>query len=548
MAIQESLQLGVAHHQAGRLEEARQLYEQVVAEQPDNANAIELLGILASQAGRHDQAVELIRRAVGLNPGVAHYHDNLGMALTAAGQPDQAIVSHRRAIALKPEFAAAHLHLANALNAGGRLTEAVAAFRRAVRCQPTCVDAHYNLGRCLFSQDRFAESEAAYRSALAVQPDHADALNNLGACLCAQGRLEEGMAMYRQALAIRPDFPDALNNLGNACRANGKLEEAKAYFQRTIAQQPDHALAHWNHGLALLSQGQYERGWPEYEWRWRVKDFKLRRDLNLPLWDGGELGGRTILIYAEQGVGDAMQFVRYLPEVARRGGKIVLLCHVQTHRLFAGLGGVAQLVGLDAPPPPYDVQCPLISLPRLMGTTLANIPNRVPYLKAPAALVEQWRARLPDDRRPRVGLCWANRPNPPDRCPEPDEWAPLAELNNVCFHGLQKPIAGDALPPLPPGLQVWDGSSNLGDFADTAALIANMDLVVSVDTAVAHLAGAMGKPVWVPLKFVPDWRWLLGRNDSPWYPTMRLFRQPSLVDWHTPVGQIAAALKALSRK
>jgi len=266
------------------------------------------------------------------------------------------------------------------------------------------------------------------------------------------------------------------------------------------------------------------------------------------MWDGGELNGKRIVLHNEQGFGDVIQFVRYIPQVLKRGGRISLSCEPVLHRLFQQQNWpIEHHIAFGQAQPEYDVQCPLMSLPLVLGTTLQTIPANVPYLSADAELAQRWKSRLPDDNRLKVGIAWANKPAPPNRCPPPRLWSELGYIPGLWFCSLQKPVRG-IMPPAPGDLKVTDWSDELADFADTAALIENLDLVISVDTAVPHLAGAMGKPVWVPLKYVPDWRWMLKREDSPWYPSMRLFRQSRLDDWDTPMSRITEELRKLVEK
>jgi hypothetical protein len=313
-------------------------------------------------------------------------------------------------------------------------------------------------------------------------------------------------------------------------------------------------MGHWNLALMLLTHGDFERGWREYEWRWRVRELNMEFKAAGPQWDGSDLAGRQILLFAEQGLGDAIQFVRYIPQVSQRGGKIALAVQGELIRLLRGTGGdrneisrsVETWVAFGEETPGYDVYCPLLTLPKVFGTTLSNIPADTPYLFADEAMAAQWKSRMPSDDRLKVGLVWAGRPkhiNDRNRSIAAGKLAPLARAENVWFCSLQKgPIAR---PEDRPPFELADWTSELNDFADTAALIANLDLVICADTAVAHLAGAMGKRVWVLIPYLPDWRWMLDRTDSPWYPTMRLFRQPRPGDWETVMQQVATELNSL---
>jgi hypothetical protein len=314
-----------------------------------------------------------------------------------------------------------------------------------------------------------------------------------------------------------------------------------------VSLRTDYAEAHWNLALTLLLNSNLPEGWREFEWRLKIPEIVAPRDFSQPGWNGSDLRGKTILVHDEQGFGDAIQFARYLPMVAERGGNIILGCARETAGLFQTMPAIGRVLTSGQPMPGFDAHVPLLSLPLMFGTTLSTIPAKVPYLTAPAEGVENWRRKIgAGDGRVRVGLAWAGRPthkNDPRRSMRLDQFAPLANIKSVCFYSLQKGEAARQSASPPAGMQWVDWTDDLHDFADTAGLVANLDLVICVDTAVAHLAGAMGKPVWVLLPFVPDWRWLLNRDDSPWYPTMRLFRQSTAGDWDGVIQRVGTALE-----
>ena len=517
LTIQQAFALAVQHHQAGRLSQAELLYRQILSQQPRNLNVLHLLGVIAAQTERHDLAVELIRQAINVNPNFPETHYNLGKALSEQGRLDEAIVAYRKAIALQPDYADAHENLANALKDSGRLEDAT----------------------------------FAYRQVIALRPNSPEALSNLGVILWEMGLLNESIAACRQAIALKPDYADAHTNLGNALSRQGRLGEAIAAHRRAIALEPDDAEPHWNLALELLVMGDLIHGWEEYEWRWKCNALRsYNRDFAQQQWDGSPLHGRAILLHAEQGIGDTLHFIRYLPMVTQLGGHPIVECQPEVQRLLQMMAGSSPVLARGSPLPHFDVHCPLLSMPKSFGTTLASIPRNVPYLNAHPADVEKWRARLAS--RPsslNVGLTWAGNPTKKDdqsRSMALAQFAPLAPVPGVRFFSLQKgPTASQTQNP-PLAMDLIDWTDELNDFADTAALIANLDLVISVDTAVAHLAGAMAKPVWTLLPFVPDWRWLRQRHDTPWYPTMRLFRQPSIGDWHAVMRQAAQALTTMN--
>ena len=582
LTVEQAFQLAVRHHQAGRLAQAEPLYRQILSRQSNHADALHNLGLIAHQVGRNDAAADLIRRAIALKPGdpAAHFnlgvalqakgnldeaisayrqaislrptyadaHSNLGVVLQARGQFDEAIVAYRAAITAKPADPEAHRNLGNAMQAKGELDEAIAAYRRAIALKPAYPQAHVNLGDALRDKGELDGAIAAYRQAIALEPGFSEAHNNLGSVLKDKGELDGAIAAYRRAIAANPSDPEAHSNLGNALRDKGKVDEAIAACRAAIALDPGYAEAHWNLALALLTHGDFSQGFDEFEWRWKWKIFP-RRDFPQPLWNGEPLAGATLLLHAEQGFGDTLQFIRYLPLVEQRGGKVIIECQPELQRVLrtaAGGSVVARGQEIGA----FDVHCPLLNLPRIFGTTPRTIPRQVPYLYADRAMVESWRSRLGGNSDSfKVGLAWAGNQahmNDRSRSMMLSAFAPLGRLPGIRFYSLQKGGQADQAKNAPEGLELIDWTNDLDDFADTAAFIANLDLVISVDTSVAHLAGAMGKPVWVMLPFAADWRWMREHEDSPWYPTMRLFRQTSIGDWESVIQRVGKILNDLA--
>lgn len=549
-SITQALQTALQHHQTGRLPQAEAGYRMVLALDPGHADALHLLGVLAAQAGRPDQAVDLIRRAIASHPAFPEAYGNLGNALKDLGKRDEAIAAYRQALALRPSYATVYRHLGDVLKDNQQLPEALAAYRQAVALAPGSAESHCNLGVALYESGDVVGAMAAYRQAIALRPNFAEALANLGTALQDAGQPDQAITAYRQAIALSPRTSSTYCNLGNALRDRKLLPEAIAAYRQSVALQPDLADAHWNLALALLMTGDLAQGWSEFEWRWRWRDFPTKpRQVAAPLWDGGDLGGKTILIHAEQGAGDTLQFIRYLPRVMQRGGRVILEVPPALPRLMAhSLSGVT-IVEQGQHVPAFDVHCPLLSLPRRFSTTWGTIPHEVPYLRVHPDNAAHWQSRLQAlPAGPKVGLVWAGNPAfRGDKARSPRRLAlyqPLAEVPNVQFVSLQKGDAAAQTRDPASGMALTDWTGDLGDFADTAALVAHLDLVICSDTAVAHLAGALGKPVWVLLPFVADWRWLLDRADSPWYPTMRLFRQQQAGDWTTLLQSVREHLAA----
>jgi len=552
ISIQQAFDLALQHDQAGRLQEAEQLYRQILARQPNHAQALHLLGVLAGRAGQKDVAVELIRRAIAFRPDYAEAHYNLGNALKDKGQLDEAIAAFRQAIALNPNLPEAHINVGNAWKDKGQLDEAIAAYRQAIALRPNYAEAHNNLGNALRIKGQLDESIAAYRQAIALRPNYPEAHINLGNAWNYKGQLDEAIAAYRQAIALRPNFAEALSNLGNVLKDNGQADEAVAAFLQAIALNPNLPEPHYNLSLSLLALGDFHQGWEEHEWRWKCKEFpSAARNFAQPRWDGCPLEGRSLLLHTEQGLGDAVQFIRYLPLAAQRGARIIIECQAELQRLFQTMSGNYQTVVRGQPLPAFDLHCPLLSLPRVFGTNFANLPQIVPYLSPDPALVEAWSRTLgAPDGQLRVGLAWAGNPLykwDRTRSVNLQQLAPFAAARGVKFYSLQKGPPGEQAKNPPVGLELVDLGPELNDFVDTAAVMSLMDLIITTDTSVPHLAGALGRSVWVMLQLVPDFRWLRDRTDSPWYPTMRLFRQPTWGDWDSVITRVVDALSQWTR-
>jgi len=482
--IRQAFEAALQHHQSGRLSEAEALYRQILAASPDHIGALQYFGVLAYQVGRSELALELIRRSLVLEPNDARAHYHLADVYRVLQRHDEAITSFRQALALEPNFPDAYNNLGLALSAQGYSEDATGAFRRAIELRPGYALAHFNLG----------------------------------ATLAAAGHADAAIAAYRRAIALRPDEPDF----------------------------------HWNLALSLLPAGQWEEGWQEYEWRVR-RPHLARPDLTAPPWNGGDITGRTLLIHQEGGFGDVLHFIRYLPMVLARGpARILFEGGAPILSLMKMQPGIAETIERGRPLPAHDFHCPLPSLPRLFQTNLQNIPARVPYLVIDPEMQSSWRRKLsgaPDQsgtRRPLlVGLNWAGSAQPADyRSRRLDTFASLARVPNVTFVSLQKGEESGQSAKAPPGLRIIDAAAEVEGFLELAALVSCLDAVATVDTAVAHLAGALAIPTWILLPTLPDFRWMHGREDSPWYPTVRLFRQQDAHSWAPPIEQMVALLQS----
>jgi tetratricopeptide (TPR) repeat protein len=539
-----------------RLKQALARSERTIAREPNDASAHLRRGLALAALGRIEAALQSYARAITLEPGYAEAHFHHGVALRELGRPAEALASQDRAIALQPDLADAHTSRANALVDLGRFDEALASYQRAVALDPNAHEAFSNMVVPLQQLQRPQAAVAAAERAVAIAPDYAIAHANLGAARFQARRLEAALASFDRAIELKPDYAGAHNNKGVALYELRRFGEAMASLDRAIALNPQFADAHLHQAMCRLAVGDFALGWPQYEWRWRTPPFaRSRHHQDTPLWLGREaLEGRTLLLHSEQGFGDTLQFCRYAADVAARGAKVVLEVQPGLERLLSGLEGVAQVVRRGAAMPPCHFRTPLMSLPWALGRFEPDA-GRGPYLSADPRDVAAWRARLGTSGKRRVGLCWAGGLRPDQfgaaaadqrRSLPLDAFAPLAEVEGVELYSLQKgpPAAqlAQALARGGDGPPIADLTAELDDFADTAALIANLDLVITCDTAIAHLAGGLGKPVWILNRFDACWRWLADRDDSPWYPSARLFRQTAPGDWAGVVQRVKAGL------
>ena len=456
-----------------------------------------------------------------------------------------AIAVYEAALRREPDRIDLLADLAATLAGLGRLAEALACWQRIVQRQPRLAAAHNNLGATLRQLQRRDEAVTAFEAALRLQPEYPEASCNLGSVLCELGRIEEGAAHLRRAVRIRPDYPKAHCNLGSALRDLGQTEAALSSFREALRLAPDFVEAHCHYGYLALRSGRLREGWESFEWRSRLPS-AVRFPVPQPVWNGGPPNGTTLLVQAEEGFGDTIQFWRYVPLLAAAGHRVVFHAQPPLMRLLSGQDSGTSVVAIGDALPVFDRHCLLLSLPRIFGTTLESIPDAVPYLRADPALVARWQQRLTGLDGLRVGLVWQGSPHyaaDERRSMRLDQLAPLAAVEGVAFVSLQKGAGPNVAPPH--GMVLHDWTDQIADFADTAALIAALDLVIGVDTAVIHLAGALGKPVWLLNRSDTCWRWLENRDDSPWYPTLRQFRQARPGDWADVVGRVQAELQRL---
>ena len=425
----------------------------------------------------------------------------------------------------------------------GDLKGAVGGYPQALLLNPSFPDPYNNLGVALRAMGRYEAAVACYRRSLGIRPGNAGLYSNLGNALRDLDRYVEAAAPHKMAVELAPDMPDAIYNLGLVLRDLGQMNDALAWFERALKRNPDHVECRWDRALTLLQMEDFEKGFPEYEWRWRLSATP-KRTFDQPRWDGSDLAGRTILLHQEQGLGDMIQFIRYAPLVKALGGTVLVECQPELARLFSTARGVDKIVIKDNRLPPFDVYAPLLSLPGILGTTLETVPAKVPYLAGPE--LHNLHLPIPVGSRLNVGIVWAGKvTHANDRrrsCPV-EHLIGLTGLPGVTFYSLQKGAAAGDLARHACEALVMDMGDKLQDFADTAVVLSQLDLVIAVDTAVVHLAGALGRPTWVLLPVTGDWRWLDGRGDNPWYPTVRPFRQESAGDWAGVMTRVQAALQ-----
>jgi tetratricopeptide (TPR) repeat protein len=540
--INADLKNAIALHQRGQLGDAEPIYRKILQAAPHHFDAQHLLGVLKHQQGRNDEAAELIAAALQQRPNEAVALANYGAVLNALRRFTETVASCDKAIALKPDYPEAFNNRGVALKELGRTEEALASYERAIELRPAYAEAFNNRGIALRELKRTTDALASYDRAIELRQTYAEAYNNRGVALAELKRFDESLISYAKAITLKRGYAEAYNNSGAALYLLKRHDEARKCYDQAIACDANYADAHWNKAQLTLLQGDFARGWTEHEWRWKI--LPAVQDFAQPLWRGDDaIAGKTILLHSEQGLGDTIQFCRYAPLVAERGAHVILEVQSPLKRLMADIPGVTQVIAKGEPRPAYDFHCPLLSLPLAFGTRLETIPPS--RLRAHAEASIDWTPRLGPNHRPRAGLAWsgsATHKRDQDRSIALRAMLPLLDIE-ATFVSLQKEVRASDAGLLKERSDILDLRDSLGDFSDTAALVSQLDLVISVDTSVAHLAGALGKPVWVLLNDVPDWRWLLGRDDSPWYPTARLFRQDATCDWDRVIARVHGALR-----
>ncbi|ANB74279.1 hypothetical protein AYM40_19335 [Paraburkholderia phytofirmans OLGA172] len=567
-------------HQAGRLDAAEPFYREALALDPAHAEALHYFGVLQHQRGDHVFAAELMGEALKLDRTDAVCWSNRGLVAAALGHPQEAMICYDQALQLQPNFADARNNFGVALQAQGAFDEAIGQYRLALAVNPSLVDTHLNLGTALNKLGRYDEALVCYQHAMALDPHSAEAHFNAGNAYDAQGDHVAAIASFERALALRGDYAEAHINLGSligklgdyagaesqyrhavalkpnptnlvclggSLGAQGRLDEEEGFYRHALALDPNYADAHQNLAWLLLKRGDYQQGWAEFAKRWRKSDYEAIAVPGVAEWHGEPLAGRRLLLVGEQGFGDHFQFLRYARVLEQLGATVDICVREPLLPLAGRIPGVHRALS-GTPDGQYDFWVPMMSVPSCVGTELSTIPADVPYVFADKAKIKAWRKRVDaaGKAKRKVGLVWSGSPtfgNDRYRSMPLAELSTLSELKDVAWYALQKGPAHDQLAGAPEAFRAHDFTADLHNFDDTAALIMNLDLVIAVDTGVAHLAAALGKPVWVLLPANSDWRWLEEHADSPWYPAMKLFRQARLGDWAPVVKRVSEELR-----
>ncbi len=574
--VRKLLQKGIKHHRAGRRGPAKACYQRGLKADPKCPQALHLLGLLAQEARQYRESIEFIERAVDLSPNDPDALNSLAESYLGLGEHERAIHYYRRLVDLRPESAVAQTQLAKTQERFGDLKAASVTYRRALALQPDSAEAHCQLAEVARQLEHYGEAKRLCEQALKLEPNRVETHCTLAGVFTEMKDLAGAVNSLRRAATLSPDSPLVALALGRYFIKCGDLTAAEASYRRAVQLDPNASLTHFRLGATLsqlgerqgawesyeralavnpqsheiishialmhLAEGNFALGWSEYEQRDSAR--RARRNFSQPQWKGEPLNGKRIFLHAEQGIGDALQSIRYIPMVAARGGKIILGIQTKLRRLLAVTEGVWKFVYEGETPPEFDCHCPLLSLPCAFGTDLNSIPGKIPYIYPSPGLVEAWRNKLQWNSL-RVGLVWGGNPKHPYelwRSIKLEQFASLTNLPGAVYYSLQMGPPARELKQVGSGIKIIDLQSEQKDFADTAAIVANLDLVISIDTSVAHLAGAMGKPVWILLHKSPDWRWLLAREDSPWYPTAHLFRQSTLGNWKDVLTRVELEL------
>ena len=540
---------GFALHELKQLGEAVASYDRAIRIKPDYAEAYSNRGLALQALKQLYAAVASYDRAISIKPNFAEAYFNRGTALQELKQFDAAVDSYDRAISIKPGNAEAYFNRGTVLQELKHSDAAVDSYDRAISIKPDYADAYYNRGLALQKIKQLDVAVVSYDQAICIKPNFAEAYANRGTALQKLNQLDAAVASYDRAISIKPDFAEVYFNRGLALHELKQLDAALASYDRAISIMPDYAEAYWDKSLTLLLNGHFGKGWELYEWRWKAKQSELKQyNFPQPLWLGAEsLKNKTILLHCEQGLGDTIQFCRYAKLVAAQEARVIFEVPKVLMGLLHGLDGVSEWIENGSSLPQFDYHCPLLSLPFAFKTSLDTIPSAQTYLYSDATKVEAWRNKLGDKTKPRVGIVWSGNA---DHKNDHNRSISLSSLlrylpNSVEYISLQKELC-DFDKMIVDSKSIRHFGEELVDYTDTAALCESMDVIISVDTSVAHLSGALGKNIWILLPYSPDWRWLLNRNDSPWYPSVKLYRQERIGDWDSVFERVKADLLLLA--
>jgi tetratricopeptide (TPR) repeat protein len=542
--------LGNAFLNSEETDEAVKCFEDALRINPDYIEACNNLGNALKNKGETERALDYYTKAIVLNPDYIPVINNLANLLKKLGRTDEAVIHYKKAISLDPGVSETYFNLADALKDLDMFDDAIEQYRQAISIRPDFAEAYSDLGNILKKIKKYDEAIENYRKAISLKPDFAEAYNNLSDTYRVLGKFSESVDLGLKAIQVKPDFESAYVNLGNIYLAQGNYNASIEQYQKAIEIRPNYPDAHYNMGLLLLLMGEFEEGWKEYGWRFKSKEIADQigyRDLGIPVWNGTPLNGRTILIMSEQGFGDQIQFARYIPLIKEMGGRVLFECHKELMPLFESFEGIDRLLEK-----PYnsdsgentDVCVQLLNLPGIFGAKLDNMLADVPYLKADPGSADKWESRF-NRASIKIGIVWAGNPkhsNEGNRSCKLSDFTLLSSIPDVELFSLQKDGMNGNYESHLSAMKVIDLGKEIGDFNDTASIIEKLDLVISVDTSVAHLAGSLGRPVWTLLPFIPDWRWMLDREDTPWYPTMKLFRQREPGDWEDVLNRVTVKL------
>ena len=578
-------QQGLDLHQHGKLNDAQNIYEKILSIQEDNFDALQLLGALFAQVKKYPQAIKFLSKAIIVDPNHAGCFSNLGISFQKLRRLEEALSSYDKAISLQADYAEAYSNrgavlqelkrfdealssydkaisikgdYAEAFNSRGTvleelkcLEEALSSYHKAISINKDFTESYYNRGNVLHKLKRLEEALSSYDKSISLHEDYAEAYSNRGLVLQDLKRLEEALSSYDKAISLHEDYAEAYSNRGTVLEELKRLDEALSSYEKAISINKDYAEAYWNSSICYLLAGNFNEGWARYEWRWQSKSISKTagiRKFSQPLWLGTEvLKDQTIFLYAEQGLGDTIQFSRYVSLVAGLGAKVVLEVQPSLVKLLSYLEGISQIISKGDKLPNFDYQCPLMSLPLAFKTELKTIPSVSKNISTDEKKVEKWQAILGEKTKPRVGIVWSGSAT------HKNDHQRSLTLSKLITHlpldyeyvSLQKEISDVDKEVLIECCKIKHFGDDLKDFTDTAALCELIDIVISVDTSVAHLAGTLGKNTWVLLPYSPDWRWLLDRNDSPWYSSVKLYRQEKINDWESALVNIESDLKKL---